>query len=123
MDENVIIRIKHKRKSFLTVDAGTIKDSSLDLQSLGLLVFLLNKPEDWDVRPKELAKERKECEATIYRILKKLITTGYIYRVYETPKLPDGRIRSFSIYYVFESKQECQVFQDSMKSKVTASQW
>jgi DNA-binding MarR family transcriptional regulator len=99
-----IIRVVHKERPFLMIDKETIRDLASDLQALGLLVVLLAKPDDWRVRPEQLAKELSTTRSTIYRVLRRLITTGYIVREDFTRRIANGTFERRSCYSVYEDK-------------------
>jgi hypothetical protein len=63
--------------SFTVIPNQIINDSRLQWQELGLLVYLLSKPETWEVRIPALAKERDLKERTLYGIFKRLREFGY----------------------------------------------
>ena len=108
-----IIRVEHtKDKPYVLVSRQMIKDLSMDMQSKGFLVFLLSKPDNWKVRPKQLATEIKESAATVYRILNKLIKAGYVHRELIRAQLSNGQFKTASIYCVFEEKDERQEWID-----------
>lgn len=73
----MIVRSK-RRTNFTIVDNQLINDSNLkDWAELGLLVYLLSKPDDWEISPSHLAKQRKASKNTIYRLLGELREAGY----------------------------------------------
>lgn len=86
----------------------TIRDLGLDFDALGCLVFLLSKPDDFEIRPEVLAKERKLGRMTIYRHLKKLIGAGYVLRTDIKVRDEAGRFKQASLYTVYESKGDAQ---------------
>jgi hypothetical protein len=72
-----IVRTVHER-DFTVIANGCLRDDSLSAESLGVLCYLLGKPNDWTVRPTELAKRFGSGRDRIDRILKELIAAGYI---------------------------------------------
>jgi predicted transcriptional regulator len=102
-----IIRVNHNADNpFLTVSKETIRDTNLDFDSLGFLIYLLAKPDDWRVRPDQLAKERHIGRVTVYRHLLKLIEAGYVLRKDIRVRESSGRFKQTSIYTVYENKQD-----------------
>ncbi len=105
----MIIRVKHdKDLTYTKISNSMLKDSDLDLQAKGLLCFLLSKPDDWNIRPPQLAKELKESPRTIYRVIRRLISSGYIQRELISRQGEKGRWESHSEYWVFEGKDNKQ---------------
>jgi Fe2+ or Zn2+ uptake regulation protein len=110
-----IIRVDHSKENpFLLVCRKTVRDMKLDLQAKGLLVFLLDKPDNWRIRPEAMAKELNVGVATVYRILDRLITSGYVHReVIRRNK--NGTYQCGALYTVFEDKNERQEWADRQK--------
>jgi hypothetical protein len=111
-----IIRILHKKEiPYLQVNRETIKDSKLDFTSLGFLIYLLSKPDDWIFIPKVLAKERGIHVSTIRRAFKKLETAGYCYiSVDRIQEKKTGRFSTTCYYVVFEDEEARQEFLGSV---------
>jgi DNA-binding MarR family transcriptional regulator len=99
-----IIRVVHKEKPFLMIDKATIADLKPDLQALGLLVVILAKADDWQVRPEELARELGVTARSVYRIISRLIDARYIVRIDETRRKEDGRFDRRTCYTVYEDR-------------------
>lgn len=73
--------VRSKRKNHFTViDNDLINDDRLDWKELGLLVYLLSKPDNWEICPSHLMKQRKTGRDGIYAILKNLCDAGYASR-------------------------------------------
>jgi len=100
-----IIRVVHKERPFVMIDKETVRDLSADLQALGLLVVILSKPDEWRVRPEQLAEELKTGRASIYRVLDRLISSGYIVREDFRRRLPNGRFERRTSYTVYEDRR------------------
>ena len=71
-----IIRIG-KRPRYTVVSNEPIDNPDVDFGALGLLTYLLSKPDDWEVSIAHLCKQKKAGETVIRRLLKELITAGY----------------------------------------------
>jgi len=74
-----------------------IEDKNLDWKELGLLVFLLSKPDEWEVSVHHLARQRKAGRDAVLNMLKALRDAGYVemkrkaeggvdYIIYDTPQ-------------------------------------
>lgn len=63
--------------SFTLINNIPINDQSLDWKDLGLLVFLLSKPDGWQVNAEYLANVRKTGVKGIYSGLKAISNAGY----------------------------------------------
>lgn len=64
-----IIRVEHGRdRPYLTVSKATVRDHAASFEARGFLMFLLAKPDDWQLRPEQLAEECDRSRSTIYRL-------------------------------------------------------
>lgn len=76
-----IVRGALPRRHYTHIENETINDARLSYKALGMLTFLLSKPEGWRVNSLELAKgEGREGRDAIRSALKELRDTGYIKR-------------------------------------------
>ena len=71
-----IIRAARK-ETYTNIDNKLINDPALDWKDLGLLVYLLSKPDHWAVNAEHLAKQRNLGIKGIYTGLKAICTAGY----------------------------------------------
>lgn len=99
-----IIRATHRDRAFI-IDQRTIEDESLSWAALGLLSYLLSKPDGWTLRVEELCECGNLGRDGIYSLLNELREAGYMtyeqerdeygrirrgtYTIYENPDLPD----------------------------------
>ena len=93
-----IIRAQHESQYFISTRTAP-QDRSLTFEARGMLWYLLSKPDDWTVQPKDL--EQQCGHSRVYKLLRELRAAhylrliaerdekkriiGYIYEVYETP--------------------------------------
>lgn len=93
----MIIRSK-RTQNFTVIPNSVLEDKSLDWKALGLLVYLLSKPDDWSVSVPQLIKAKKAGEDAIRGMLKALRDAGYVqmqrsksgevdWLVYDTPHI------------------------------------
>lgn len=75
----MIIR-SDRKVHFTVIPNAVINDVGLDWRDLGLLAYLLSKPDNWQVNPMVLAKERKTGIKGLYASLKVLQEAGYATR-------------------------------------------
>ena len=76
----MIIRREKRTKNFTVIDNDIINDSRLDWRDLGLLIYLLSKPDDWEVCTAHLIKVRKSGRDAVHNSLKNLCEKGYASR-------------------------------------------
>ena len=101
-----IIRVEHsKDRPYLTVSTETVRDHGVSFAARGFLMFLLAKPDDWRIRPKQLAEECGVHFTTVYDLLNKLIEAGYVSRETIVRRKVDGTFDSGSVYTVYEDKR------------------
>jgi hypothetical protein len=90
-----IIRVNHTA-NFTVISNDLINDSRLDYRDVGLLVYLLSKPDSWEVSVAHLQKIKKSSRDAVYASLKSIIAAGYAtkkpnphggydYQVFECP--------------------------------------
>jgi hypothetical protein len=72
----MIIRASRKSR-FTVINNELIEDANLDWKDLGMLVYLLSKPDKWEISTAHLMNERKTNRDGVYAILKKLCDAGY----------------------------------------------
>lgn len=97
-----IRRANHgKEHPYYLATRASAQDKSISYEALGMLQYLLSKPNDWRVQPKDLVREG--CGITkVYKLLKELIAAGYIERIYNRDEM--GRVLSVE-YAVDEVKK------------------
>jgi hypothetical protein len=74
-----IKRLK-REKNFTVVGNEILEDKNLEWNDLGILVFLLSKPDDWSVSTKHLQTLRKSGRDSIRASLNRIIDAGYMTR-------------------------------------------
>ncbi|MBG2935154.1 hypothetical protein I4914_08270 [Proteus mirabilis] len=71
---------KAQGQEFTVLPNKTIRDPRLPLDALGLLVKLISRPSDWEIRPYQLQKECGIGRDRLRRILSELEQSGYLVR-------------------------------------------
>lgn len=94
--EKRIHRAKHDTENpYYIASRDTAQDKAISYDALGMLNYILSKPDDWDVQPTDL--EREKCKrGKVYSILKELISNNYIERIYHR----DDKQRVVMVEYV-----------------------
>lgn len=75
----MIVR-RQRRDRFTIVDNGAIEDDRLSFKALGLLAYLLSRPDGWRASYRQLATVRRDGEASVRSALKELELAGYMTR-------------------------------------------
>jgi DNA-binding MarR family transcriptional regulator len=108
-----IHRAEHSAENpFLVISSKTVRDSSISFETRGFLAYLLDKPEDWEIRPGVLARETGMGIATVYRLLGRLVDAGYIRRTELKRCKGNGRFESGVIYRIYEVPERIPELQD-----------
>jgi DNA-binding MarR family transcriptional regulator len=103
---NIIRLSTQERDRFVTIDKHCLYDRDLSLKAKGMLVFLLAKPDDWQIYIDALANELPEGRDAIAAAIKELIKASYITRTRERDE--QGQVRSY-IYTVYEVRQDGKI--------------
>jgi len=76
-----IIRADHsKEKPYVLILRAALQDNRLSFEARGLMAYLLSKPDNWEISPKELQDAGACGRERVYRILNELIKFGYLKR-------------------------------------------
>jgi Helix-turn-helix domain len=68
------------RKRFTQIDRSLVNDKRLSFKARGILVWLLDKPDDWETTAKRIEDEASEGREAVAKALKELETCGYLVR-------------------------------------------
>lgn len=99
----MIVRLKKaNRQRWTVVSTQTLNDVRLGLGGLGLLIYLLAKPDDWEVHTSQLASTFGVGRDKIRRILRQLEECGYA--KLELIRDKDGKLAG-KRWVVFEEPQ------------------
>ena len=103
MNQNTIIRAPRSGDSpYFSTARAAAQDRAISFEARGLLWYLLSKPDNWSVKPKDL--EQQCGRSRVYRIITELRVAGYLeyheggqdasgkfasgyYNVYEIPRV------------------------------------
>lgn len=82
--DNSVIRRVVKEKKYAQIDNDLINNRSLSFKALGILTYILSKPDDWQIYISDLMRE-KDGEKSVRSGLKELIELKFMqrYRVYD----------------------------------------
>lgn len=98
-----IIRAKHdKENPYFILRRDTAQDESLSWEARGMLIYLLSKPDDWEIDVKDL---QQQCgKGRVYRIINELKEAGYIQDRQKKQNEKTG-LWEWTPYIVFETPQ------------------
>lgn len=82
--ETNVIRKVRKEKEFAQISNDLINNRELSYKALGMLTYILSKPDDWQVYMSDLVRDGIEGEKSVRNGLNELIEKNYVqrYRVY-----------------------------------------
>ena len=91
-----------RRNNFTTIGNGIFMENALSFEAMGLLAYLLSKPDNWQVHVQALVRAtkgtaQKRGENKILALLRELIGAGYITRQRQSSGKMD--------YYVYDEPQ------------------
>lgn len=73
----------------------TSQNKAISYDALGMLHYILSKPDDWDIQPEDL--QREKCGGNkVYVVLKELIRSQYVERIYHR----DENMRIVLVEYI-----------------------
>ncbi len=92
-----------RRQRFLVVDQRVVEDERLSWAARGVVCYLLSRPGNWKVLPKDLQKRGDLGRDGIYRVLRELLKVGYAeyHRIRDAPDSDRVRIRG-GVYIIHE---------------------
>ena len=99
---NIIRVVKNKENPYVQINKTCLNDPRLSLKAMGLLCFMLSKPDNWVFRRNEMLKHFRDGKDSLASGLKELARLGYVKIVRE--RGPDGRTTQWNTL-VFESPQ------------------
>ncbi len=93
-----IIRVEKDRSHpYKTINTSFANDERLSWGARGVLVYLLSKPDDWKVMPKDLIAQSAAGRDAVYAILQNLESCGYLMRV--RTRRDDGTFEYSTVIY------------------------
>lgn len=86
-----------RRARYTTVAKGAVNDQSLSFRARGLLVWLLDKPDDWRVDSTTIARHGTEGREAVRTALRELEQARYLRR--QRVQNPDGKWSTETVVY------------------------
>jgi hypothetical protein len=87
-----------KRKKFTMIARSTVNDGRLSFRARGILVWLLDKPDDWQTDSERIAEQGQEGRDAVRSALNELTNLGYLRR----EKCQDIAGKWYTSWMVFE---------------------
>ena len=98
------VRVRRKRRNYTQLENGLLDDGQLSYKALGLLVFMLRQPDDWEFTLEWLAKQHKDGLSAVRSTMAELETAGYVVR--GNQQRDDGGKFSGADYIVVEDPRD-----------------
>lgn len=93
--KQTIHRANYTHDPFYRAARKTAQDKTISYDALGMMNYLLSKPDDWHIQPKDL--ERHVCgRDKVYKILRELIAAKYVERIIHR----DAKGRTVEVEYI-----------------------
>lgn len=92
-------RVQKESGNFVTLHKSFIHDSNLSFKAKGILVYLLSRPDDWQIYEKEILKHCVDGKDSLNTGLKELEKVGYIER--NRKRDEKGHLKGYE-YMVYE---------------------
>ena len=73
-------RVKKESGNFVTIHKGFITDDRLSAKAKGILLYLLSRPDDWQIYTSEVVKHMSDGQKSINSGINELIKVGYVER-------------------------------------------
>jgi len=110
-----IIRVaKDKKNPFVMINKEGLSDKELSFKAKGILVYLLSKPDDWQVYENELSRASKDNRHSVRTGIQELIDKGYIIR--KKNRTEKGQFAGYD-YTVYETSNRVR-FSDNGKTDI-----
>lgn len=97
-----IIKIQKRDSGFVMIDNKVICDPKLSWKAKGILVYLLSKPNDWQVQITDIVNHSPDGESSVRSAIAELIEAGYMTRTEKQNKDKEGHWATYD-YTVYES--------------------
>jgi hypothetical protein len=109
----VIIRRRHT-KNFTTIGNELFDDERLAADEVGILAYLLSRPDDWQVRRPALMRRWRYGDDRIKRVIHSLIRTGWC--IAQKTRLSNG---TFHIVYEIRDERGPALTDDEVKDALS----
>lgn len=86
-----------QRQRYTSIERGTINDKTLSFRARGVLIWLLDKPNDWRCDSEQIANAGKEGRDAIRSALNELAKAGYLQR--ERVQIENGQWTTQTMVY------------------------
>lgn len=103
-----IIRVS-KTENYSVISNSILNDESISWKAKGILIYLLSKPDNWQVYIEHLKKQSTDGRISTANGIKELIESGYIIRDYK--RTEKGRFEGYN-YIVKENKDKNNIEYD-----------
>ena len=105
---------KNKENPYVMLNKKPLDDVRLSWKAKGIWAYLLSKPDNWTVRPKDIENRSKDGREAVASALNELEQFGYVVRTEVRDK---GKFMGFE-YTIFEEPQEEKPPKPKRKRKV-----
>lgn len=101
--EMATFRVIKESGNFVTVHKDFIHDSNITFKAKGILLYLLSRPDDWQIYESEIIKHTKDGKDSLKTGIKELEVAGYIER--KRIRNDQGQLKEYE-YTVYEQPSQ-----------------
>jgi predicted transcriptional regulator len=109
------VRVSKRENPFVQLDKEFIGNGKLSLKATGLLTYILSKPDNWQIRMKDIQKRFKDKETSVRSAMHELMEAGYVFRYRERKE--NGTFGDY-IYEVYERPEYNPHFSPKLENQV-----
>jgi len=99
-DDTIFRVVKNKHNPYVMIAKDVINDPSLSMKATAVLVYILSKPDHWQVYLKDVVKHFKDGRDAVANAIKELESEGYLKK--SRRRLPNGQFKGWK-YEIYES--------------------
>lgn len=101
----------HKKTKFTVISNETLQQGHLSFSAIGLLVYCLSMPEDWEFRPRQISSKNKCGRDQCYDIFNELIDNDHCIRIEKR----NGNLKGGYDYEIFDDQYMCRERKEELK--------
>ena len=98
--ETIYRVVKNKDNPYVMINKDMVNDNRLSARAKGILLYILSKPDNWQIYESEVTKHFRDGLKSIKSGFKELISLGYVHRV--RLRADTGHFKGWQ-YFVYES--------------------
>lgn len=106
------MRMRTVKTHYTTISNETLHSGHLSFEAIGLLVYCLSMPPEWEFHPKQIATKNKCGRDRCYGIFDELMAYDHCIRI---PKR-NGNLRQGYEYEIYDDQERCRERKEELKN-------